>query len=57
MPPKSSQMVPLGTTSPDFILPDGSGTEHTTGDAMWRPARQTIFERANDDKEQTKKGN
>ena len=43
MPPKSSQMVPLGTTAPDFTLPDGSGTEHTLAGVQGSKGTLIIF--------------
>ena len=43
MPPKSSQMVPLGTTAPDFALPDGSGTEHTLAGVQGSKGTLVIF--------------
>ena len=43
MPPKSSQMVPLGTTAPDFTLPDGSGTEHTLAGVQGSKGTLVIF--------------
>ena len=43
MPPKSSQMVPLGTTAPDFALPDGSGIEHTLAGVQGSKGTLVIF--------------
>ena len=43
MPPKSSQMVPLGTPAPDFTLPDGSGTEHTLAGVQGSKGTLVIF--------------
>ena len=43
MPPKSSQMVPLGTTAPDFTLPDGAGTQHTLAGVQGSKGTLVIF--------------